>query len=368
MTGKISIENIANYGNLLIAHAHARKGKGHYSAVKRFEKNQTELLHKLESTILSGNFRTSKYKEKVINDSGKERLIAKLPYYPDRVTHWAIMQQLEEPLLLMFSPHSHAAIPNEGIHKALFHIRQMLLQHPELKFCLKIDVKKYFPHIDKEILKRMVRDLIDADEGTYALLEENIDSYSQGIPIGNYTSQYWANFYLTPFDNELEKENQHDRYMDDCCILGRTAAELHKLRVEIVRYLRDELHLEIKENWQVFPIDSRGIDYVGYRTFSNRVLLRKSTFKKMRRVLLKVRRKAEAGIFGERERSQVASYAGWVKYCTPRIRVGLYNKYIKPILVLIPGELKFKMKIYNQVFRHEKNLHNRKPAGKPHYH
>ena len=345
-----TLSDVANHGNLVIAHANAKRGKTHYKAVKSFEKKQTELLKELEERLFSGTYRTSKYKLKIIQDSGKERLIAKLPYFPDRVAHWAIMLQLEPIFLEQFSPRSHAAIPNRGIHSALYQTREVMLKHPELKYCLKLDIRKYFPHIDHEILKEKVRGLT-SDPSLLELLDENIDSYTEGVPIGNYTSQYWANYYLTELDNWLTARGiLHIRYMDDIVIFGKTAAELHELRKEIAVFLSERLKLEIKDNWQIFPVKVRGVDFAGYRAYPNRVLVRKSTFKRMRRKLALARRHLDAGQFGQRDQSRIASYVGWLKFCTPKVRVGLFKKYVVPLLEdLPPGYEKFTAKLYKNM-------------------
>lgn len=344
------LSDVANYGNLVIAHANAKRGKTHYKAVKSFERHQTELLKKLEQDLFSGKYKTSRYKIKIIQDSGKERTIAKLPYYPDRVVHWAVMLQLEPVFLSKFSPRSHAAIPNKGIHSALFQTREVMLNHPELAYCLKIDIRKYFPHINHEILKRKARELVTEPE-LLSLLDENIDSYEEGVPIGNYTSQYWANYYLTELDNWLTARGiLHIRYMDDIVIFGKTAAELHELRKEITVFLSERLKLEIKDNWQIFPVKVRGVDFAGYRAYPNRTLLRKSTFKRMRRKLAAVRRNLDAGHFGQRDQSRIASYVGWLKFCTPKVRSGLFDKYVVPLLEdLPPGYEKFTAKLYKNM-------------------
>lgn len=338
-----TLEAVSNPGNLLVAHANAKRGKTHYNAVKEFEKRKTELLLKISEDLATGKYKTSAYRNKTIVDSGKERLISKLPYCPDRIVHWALMLQLEPVFISLFSDYSHAAITNRGIHTALKQTRGLVVRHP---FCLKIDVKKYFPHIDHEILKEACRSLTD-DEELLNVIFEIIDSFPGGVPIGNYTSQYLANFYLTAFDKWLEGRGyEFCRYMDDICIFADSSEELHTLRFDIEAFLANELLLEIKKNWQVFPVEARGVDFVGYRIFPNRVILRKSTHKMMRRRLSRVLRHLQTQTFTESDRSTLAAYAGWVKYCTPKARQTIFNKYFAPCLLLMgEEERKFKSKI-----------------------
>ena len=344
---KPTLYDVANYGNLLVAHANARRNKASYYGVRRCERNKEKMLHKLEDMLLLGNYRTSEYHNKTIIDSGKERMISKLPYFPDRIVHWAIIYQMESLFIDAFSPRSHAAIPDRGIHSALKQTLE-LVRNPENRYCLKLDVKKYFQHIDHDTLKEKLSGYTD-DENLTALLFEIVDSFPEGIPIGNYTSQYFANIYLTSFDAFLESAGySHVRYMDDIIVFGKDSHSLHDLIKEIRKYLETELKVSVKENWQIFPVAVRGIDFVGYRIFPFRTLIRKSTFLKMRRKLAKVRKHVETGALSDHDRSVIASYAGWVKYCTPKVRRVLYDKYFAGVLDKIPHEKKFVKNIKEQ--------------------
>ena len=206
------------------------------------------------------------------HDSGKDREIFKLSYFPDRICQWAILQVIEPYLVKNFIKNTYSAIPGRGIHLALHDIDQAV-QHdvPGTQYCLKIDARKYYPSINHDILKKKYRRLFKDDDLLW-LLDEIIDSTpgDTGIPIGNYLSQYSGNFYLSSFDHwmkEVKHVKYYYRYMDDIVILGSDKKELHKPLLEIKEYFRKELKLTVKDNWQVFPTFVRGIDFVGYRTF-----------------------------------------------------------------------------------------------------
>lgn len=118
----------------------------------------------------------------------------------------------------------------------------------------------------KSILRRKLK-----DKRLLRLLDEIIDS-ADGVPIGNYLSQYFANLYLTYFDHWIKEQKRvkhYFRYADDIVILASDKSYLHSLMGEIRAYLGD-LKLEVKGNWQVFPVAARGIDFVGY-VFSTRI-------------------------------------------------------------------------------------------------
>ena len=138
------------------------------------------------------------------------------------------------------------------------------------------------------------------------MLDEIIDS-APGVPIGNYLSQYFANFYLSYFDHwikEVKHVRYYFRYADDMVFLAPDKNSLHKLLAEIRQYIEGNLKLCIKENYQVFPVMARGIDFVGYKFYHTHTLLRKSIKKNMARMLH----------YNPNTQSK-ASYKGWTDHC-----------------------------------------------------
>jgi retron-type reverse transcriptase len=306
-------EKIYSIDNLILAHKNARKRKKNLLQINMVNKNP-QLLNELSEALKNKTYKTSKYRVHTINDNGKEREIAVLPYYPDRIVHWAIMQVIEPLFIRNFIYDTYAAIPNRGPHKAC----KKIFQSNE-DYCLKFDIKKYFSNIDHKTLKSLLEKRFK-DKDLLWLLGELIDSYN-GIPIGNYTSQYFGNFYLSEFDHwckETLRINQYYRYMDDVIILGKKE-ELHKAFIEIKKYING-LKLEIKNNHQIYPINSRGINFGGYVIFKNHIMLRKTIYKRIRRLASKK--------FTKKVFRTAMSYKGWVNYCDG---YKLYNKYINPI-------------------------------------
>ncbi len=320
--------------NLILAHHNARKGKGWYHEVKMVDANPEYYLTKLQEMLINKTYRTSEYETFIKKDSGKEREIFKLPYFPDRICQWAIMQVIEPYLLRNFTKDTYSAIPGRGIHQCLNRLKYALNHDvPESQYCLKLDCKKFYPSINHTILKEKYRRLFKDDDLLW-LLDEIIDSTpgDTGIPIGNYISQYSGNFYLSEFDHwikEVKKVKYYFRYMDDIVILGRSKEELHQLKREIEEYLWVKLKLKIKENWQVFPTYVRGIDFVGYRVFMNYSLLRKSTCKQFKRKMTALNKKRiEGKQLNYSEWCSINSYKGWLIHCNS---YRLSEKYIKPI-------------------------------------
>ncbi len=293
-------EAICDMENLKLAHQNAKKGKGWYAEVKMVDENPEYYLGLLQQMMLNHTYRTSEYKTFIKKDSGKEREIFKLPYFPDRICQWAILQVIEPILIRNFTNDTYSAIPGRGIHQAFTRIKHAVQNDvPGAQYCLKLDAKKYYPSIDHNILKDKYRRLFK-DNDLLWLLDEIIGSTpgNKGIPIGNYLSQYSGNFYLSSFDHwlkEVKGIKYYYRYMDDIVILSNSKEHLHQLRKEIDEYFRKELKLTIKENWQVFPTFDRGIDFVGYRIFLGYSLLRKTTCKQMKVKMVKIRKKVEGG-------------------------------------------------------------------------
>lgn len=359
-------EKICSMENLELAFRNAKKGKGWYREVKQIEQRPGYYLAGLKWMLETGNYHTSEYETFKKTDGTKEREIYKLPFFPDRIAQWAILQVIEPSLLEFFTADSYSAIPGKGIHDAFRKLRHAVDIHPEeMVYCLKIDCKKFYPSVDHDILKQhfrrkykdkrllsVVDEIIDSIS-TCPATEENIAYYTGrgkkikivtnektggsfidgiGIPIGNYFSQYDGNFYLTPFDHwikEVQKVKHYYRYMDDICIFAKTKPELHELLGKIDDYFREKLNLRIKGNYQIFPSFIRGIDFVGYRIFKNYTLLRKSTCISMKRKLTALRMKCESGKeMNYSEWCAINSYKGWIKHCDS---FRLSEKYIAPV-------------------------------------
>ena len=327
-------EKICDLDNLKLAHKNAQKGKGWYKEVKEINTNPEYYLKKLQDMLLNKTYKTSEYETFIKHDTGKDRKIYKLPYYPDRIAQWAILQVIEPILVKNFITDTYSAIPGRGIHKALHRIEKAIQTDVKgTQYCLKIDAKKYYPSINHEILKNKYRKLFK-DKDLIWLLDEIIDSTpgDTGIPIGNYISQYSGNFYFSSFDHWIKEEKHikyYFRYMDDIVILAESKEKLHQLRKEIDVYFKTKLKLKIKENWQVFPTFVRGIDYVGYRTFLNYKLLRKSTCKNFKSKMNKIRNKIKSGNeINYSEWCSINSYKGWLIHCDS---YRLQKKYIKPL-------------------------------------
>jgi len=303
---------IIDIKNLYLAEKKARRGKGNRKEIIEYVDKLDENILDLHLKLLSGTYTTGEYYHFIIHEP-KKRDIDKLPY-KDRVVHHAILNILEPIFVNTFVSTTYSCIKKRGIHKCLKDLNKGLIDKENTKYCLKVDIKKFYPSISHTILKKLLRTKFKDKELLY-LLDDIIDSIA-GIPLGSYTSQWFGNFYLNKFDHWIKQDKKvkyYYRYCDDIVILGSNKEDLHNLRKEIELYLLENLELELS-NYQVFPIEKRGINFVGYVSFHSHIKLRKSIKQRFKRMLLKYP-----------NRKSIASYYGWLAHCDS---VNLQNKYI----------------------------------------
>lgn len=351
-------EKICSMDNVYLAYQHAKVGKGWYKEVKIIEQRPFYYLAALQYQLKNHLYRTSEYEIFFKQEHDKQRKIYKLPFFPDRVAQWAIIQVIEPYLLKHFITDTYSAIPDKGIHFGLQRLTNAMWNDvPGCQYCLKIDIRHYYQSIDHDILKEKYRKFFKDPEVLW-VLDEIIDSvhtadtedeenvrkilniedeepipFEMGVPIGNYLSQHSGNFYLSDFDHwikEVKGVKHYFRYMDDICIFANTKEELHRLFHDIQEYLSVNLHLTIKSNWQVFPSYVRGVDFLGYRVFLNYILLRKSTCKLMKKKLNRIYNKCSNGnMMNYSEWCSIFSYSGWLDWCDS---YRLYQKYVEPLI------------------------------------
>ena len=320
-TGNL-FEKICDIQNLHQAYYKASKHKRLTSACLLFRKNAEKNLENLRQSLIDGTYRTKPYRQFKINDP-KERVISVVPF-SDRVVHHAIINVLESVFEKQFIFHTYACRKGKGTHAAARYAFKCAKRFP---YFLKLDVRKYFDSIDHEVLKRLLCRIIkDAD--CLSLLFKIIDSYesdfdwalrgvtaegvggngfaivaegesrfanefsapfsfekfrkltspSCGLPIGNLTSQFFANLYLSPLDHfvlERLKSRGYVRYMDDMVIFASSMAELKAVFSEVERFCREGLNLALK--CPTFGKTFRGVPFLGWRITSSGIFLLSKT-------------------------------------------------------------------------------------------
>lgn len=314
-------EKMVSYENIKQAYQNARKGKTHRPDVKKVDENPDYYIKEVQRLLVTNEYHTSEYRMFEIHEKGKTRQVADLPFFPDRIIHWALILVLHDMIMGNLIPQTYAALPGRGAHQAVMQIRKAL-HDEEALYYLQIDIHKYFPSIIGEILMKKLEKRVK-DKDVLALCRKIIFEYPfSGLPIGNYTSQYWANFYLSELDHFMKEQfhcKWYYRYMDDIVIIGWSKAWLHRCLKKIQEIIAP-WGLSIKPNWRIRPTWT-GIDFVGfvsYRSIEGDVYvhLRKRTKIRMLRACRKIREKM---LYGEvptkHDRGVIASYYGCLKWC-----------------------------------------------------
>lgn len=330
-------ERITTFENLYEAYRSAAKGKRFRKEVLAFSDNLEASLFDLQRDLLQGTYKVGGYREFYVYEP-KKRLIMSLPFR-DRVAQWAIYQIVNPLFSKKYIEDSYACIEGRGIHAAAKRIRYFaqLITHQNNGggYVLKLDVSKYFYRINHDVLMDMLRKWF-ADCELLDLLERIIRSavpfglpagaspgeaeriFGVGMPIGNLTSQMFANLYLNDVDQYIKRKLRahcYVRYMDDMVILDGSKERLHEYRRKIEAFLNERLRLDLNRKAVIRPL-TLGIDFCGFRIWDSHIMLRKPTALKMRRRLRKLQKDYAAGdVEWPEVKMSLASYNGMLKHC-----------------------------------------------------
>lgn len=326
----------------LIESAHkAVAGKEDKSEVQAFKEDFLENLDNLWEMFGNETFEPGPYTECTIYEP-KERKLLIAPFFPDRIVHQCIINVLSEHWLHIYTENTYACIKGRGIHKCKNDVGKALKNDKKgTRYCLKTDISKFYDNVDHGCLKGIIRYTI-ADNRLLRLLDKIIDSNgkSKGLPIGNYTSQYFANLYLAYFDHYVMEilaplvwklfhvKLYYFRYMDDMVFLCESKEALFYILDMAGLYLATELKLEFKHNWQVFPTDDRSIDFVGYVQNHYNCLLRKTILTKMYRKSLIIGKATPIKDENDIKHNFSSEY-GWIIGCSEIHRDRIFNTLIE---------------------------------------
>ena len=336
--------------NIELAIKNASRGKKNRPSVKRRLENPN---FKAQIKAYAMNFHNAYHKPKKIYDGiqRKKRIII-VPTFDEQVIHHMIVNVLQPIFIHGMYEHSYGSIPKRGGHKGKEAIRKWIAKGGKnCKYVLKMDIRKYFDSIPHDIYLANLRKII-RDKRFMAVLEEITNVVPQGIPLGFYTSQWTANWYLQGLDHYIKEQLSavyYMRYMDDMVIFGSNKRDLHRMKDAIESYLNNNLGLELKDNWQVFRFDYNGkyrfLDFMGFRFYRDRITLRKSIMLKATRKARRIYKAEKITVHAAR---QMLSYLGWIKHTDT---YGYYLTWIKPIVSF--QQLKRKIR------RHDNNINRR---------
>jgi retron-type reverse transcriptase len=291
---------IVDLDNLALAAHKAFRGKEGKREVICFRRRFTEELQQLRQEMLSDSVRVDDYHYFTIKDP-KERIICAASL-KIRILHHAIMNVCHEHFDRRLIYDTYATRPGKGVYAALDRAKGKMAHHP---YYVKLDVRKYYDSIDHRILKQQLSRLFK-DPSLLRLLYRIIDSYSvaeqRGLPIGNLTSQYFANLYLSELDHYMKETvgaQVYLRYMDDVLILGESRAELKNMAQTFTRYADRRLNLTIKP--PQLGRCSTGVSFLGYRVFPGYLQLNARSKRRFRTKLLDYDKQLQTGKLTEEQ-------------------------------------------------------------------
>lgn len=320
---------MVSFENLTQAAARAQRGKRLRVSTSEFNFFMEKEIFKLQEELNAQTYRPGKYRQFYVYEP-KPRLISASPYR-DRVVHQAFCHVVEPIFESRFIHDSYACREGKGTHRALNRC-QKFARRGENSYVLKCDIQHYFPSIDHgklyQIFARRIRDqrilqlakvIIDSANGLRLTLSGQGENTVKGvgIPIGNLTSQFFANVYLNELDYFVKfdlREKSYLRYMDDFLVFGRDKGSLHQVKKEIARFLGDSLGLHLHTNKStVFPVKS-GVDFCGFCIFPYYRKLRKANVKVFVERIKKLRDAFSRGEIGIKQISD--SVMAWVAHAS----------------------------------------------------
>lgn len=321
-------DEIIAFDNLYFAAHEAARGKRYKAPIMRYMLNIEENLINTHNHLQYDTYLPSPHRQFFVYEP-KKRLISAPPFC-DRVVQHAAHQIIEPIIDKRFIHDSYACRNGKGAHKgadrAQRFIRIVKRNHGRV-YALKADISKYFNSINHATLKRIMRKHLTCQR-TLKLLDliidhSHTDTPGVGIPIGNLTSQLFANVYLNELDQYCKhtlKAKRYVRYMDDFVILHHDKQVLHKMRAQIEAWLWQNLQLKTNAKTQVFPIHAkrgRALDFLGYRIYPTHRLLRNCTVKRFKHKLKKLHKRYGRDEIGLDEvRPVIASYLGCAQHAS----------------------------------------------------
>lgn len=312
-------EKALSYETLMKAHMQSRKGKGYRKEIILFNLKQEEYIMWLYEQLKLCKYKHGKYITFYITEP-KLRKIEKTKYI-DRIVHrWYVNSFIDPYFVPQFINTSYACLKGKGMHKACLDVQKAMKHCKNIwgeYYILKMDIKKYFENIHKDILYEILQRKIK-DKKILWLTKEIIYSNNEktGLPIGNYTSQMYANIYL----NELDQYVKHNlkckyyfRYMDDGIILLKTKEKAKEILEAIQKFLKEKLKLELNQKTQIFK-NKQGVNFCGYKINEYRLKIRDKGKRRLKKKIKSLKEKVAKGEITSKEaKLYLAGHLGYIK-------------------------------------------------------
>lgn len=306
-------KKIVDRDNIALAIKNAAKGKTSRKIVRKVLANKDYYINDIQKILTSEDYTPRPYIQKHIFDGArqKKRVINKPAFYPDQIIHWCLIQVIEPIIMRGTYKWTCASIKDRGLLYCQRYVEKAIRKNN--RYYVKLDIKKFYPSIDKDILKDKFRKIIK-DNKVLNLIDIIVDSYEdEGVPIGNYTSQFFANYFLQDFDHFIKEDlhiKYYVRYMDDLLIMGNNKRKLKKQIREIERYLNN-IKLELKEKATLARITDKPFTYCGRKFYKDHTTIKSSTFLRIRRRLVRIYKKNYITLNDARA---IISYYGILKH------------------------------------------------------
>lgn len=307
------------YENLMKAHKKSSDNKKCRKDIIMFNLKQESYIQYIYDELKNKTYKHGGYTIFYVHEP-KLRKVQKSRYL-DRIVHrWIVDNFLAPVYLPQFIENSYACIPKKGMHQASLDVKKGMLHCKRIwgeYYIIKMDVSKYFQSINVEILKNILERKIK-DEKLMWLINEILDSSDEnGIPIGNYTSQIFANIYLNEVDQYIKhnlKIKYYYRYMDDSIILIKTKKEAIEVLGKIIVFLKDNLKLSLNKKTQIFK-SKQGVNFCGYKINEYRMKIREKGKKSLKRKIKKLKENVKNGSMTSKEAHKyLCGHIGYIKY------------------------------------------------------
>lgn len=327
-------DQICDINNIYAAMEMAAKGKKYQRRIRHYLENREKYALKIRDMLLEENYRFGETKHLTITEGAcnKTRDITVPKFFPDQIIHWCLMLRLSPVLKKGMYRYCCGSVPQRGGMAAKKYLEKVIRKDLKIKYVMDLDVRKFFQSVNNDKLKELFRRKIK-DKRALHLIDAIIDHGGQGLPIGFYTSQWFSNFYLEAFDHYIKEQlhiKYYVRYVDDMELLDTNKRKLHKARLAIGQFFDEQNYgLKIKDNWQVFRFSekaNRPIDFVGFRFYKDKTLLRKHIFYRLNR---NIRRIAKTNHATPKQARSTLSLLGWLTHINGK---GFYLKHIKPVI------------------------------------
>ncbi|CDM96995.1 MULTISPECIES: RNA-directed DNA polymerase [Limnospira] len=313
--------DVIDFENLFQASRQAQRGKRYRQNVLEFNDNLESELIQLQQELSTQTYQPGEYRTFEIFEP-KRRVISAAPYR-DRVVHHALCHVIAPIFERTFIADSYANRVGFGTHRAL---KKFTIFARSSSYVLQCDIKKYFPSIDREILKTLLRRKIKC-KNTLWLIDLIIDNSNEqlpvidyfpgddlltpiqrqrGLPIGNLTSQFFANVYLNGLDHFIKEQlkvKKYVRYVDDFALFADSHSFLADARTEIETYLT-QLRLKIHPIKSQLFETKHGANFLGFRIFPDYIRVRSDNLKRSRKRLRKLHKNYVCGKIGKSEVEQ----------------------------------------------------------------